>query len=76
MKKLSLITIALFLPALGLQAEEDNLSLFTQLDADQNGLLSKEETKRVDNIAAMFDVLDANGDGQLNLSEFKALAKN
>ena len=86
MKKLSLIVIALFIPALGLQAQEEpiqqehadkeSLSLFVQLDTDKDGLLSKEEAQRVENILAMFDVLDADADGLLTLSEFEALAKN
>ena len=56
---------------------------FHKIDKDQNGTLDKAELhaaymgmgplagkKSQDEVAAMFDVLDANGDGKITLPEF------
>ncbi|MFC4254941.1 EF-hand domain-containing protein [Altererythrobacter xixiisoli] len=49
---------------------------FEQIDADRNGLISKEEAAAVPAIASAFDALDANKDGGLSKAEMQdALSK-
>jgi Ca2+-binding EF-hand superfamily protein len=45
---------------------------FSQLDADQDGYISKEEAKAFDELAFHFKQLDQNKDGKLDSSEFGA----
>jgi len=70
MKKLPLLVVALFLPALVVQAEAKGV--FNQLDTDANGLVSKEEAKAMPELLAAFERLDKDGDKQLSPKEFAA----
>lgn len=72
MRKLMLLVVVLFIPAVILHATGKTLPLFDQLDVDRNGLLSKEEAKKVRALAEVFDELDKNGDHYLSISEFEA----
>jgi Ca2+-binding EF-hand superfamily protein len=45
-------------------------AVFTRVDLNGDGKLSREEAERLPAIAAMFDKLDADHDGQLTLAEF------
>jgi Ca2+-binding EF-hand superfamily protein len=45
-------------------------AVFTRVDVNGDGKLSREEAERLPAIAAMFDKLDADHDGQLTLAEF------
>lgn len=81
MRKLIPATLLLFLPAMfftasNAKAQDESLSLFAQLDTNKDGLLSKEEAKRVYRLLAIFDALDTDGDGSLSLSEFEAQLKD
>jgi hypothetical protein len=45
--------------------------LFTQLDANKDGYVTKDEAKRSAEVTARFTKLDADRDGKLAASEFK-----
>jgi Rieske Fe-S protein len=45
-------------------------AVFTRVDVNGDGKLSREEAERLPVIASMFDKLDADHDGQLTLAEF------
>jgi len=45
-------------------------AVFTRVDVNGDGKLSREEAERLPVIAAMFDKLDTDHDGQLTLAEF------
>lgn len=72
MNKLLLSIIALSLPAMAAYAEQP---LFDQLDADNNGSLSKAEVQTNPKLTALFDKLDTDLDGQLSLTEYQVLNK-
>lgn len=83
MRKLNLPTATLIVSTLvvtlfsvAIKAEEESPTLFSQLDVDKNGLLSKNEVESIDSLAAMFDVLDIDKDGYLSLREFEGQMKD
>jgi len=43
---------------------------FTQIDADQDGMISKQEASSFSSVELMFDGADTNQDGALDSSEF------
>jgi hypothetical protein len=50
---------------------------WSQLDADQNGTLSKTEAASVSSLSTVFDQADGDRDGALTVDEYKAyLAAN
>ena len=71
MKKLTLLVVALFLPALSVQAGEKE-KLFTQLDIDTDGFISQSEAKALYRLSDVFAQLDSNGDRKLDAPEFSA----
>jgi hypothetical protein len=70
MKKILLSLSVLCLPVMAVQAE---LPLFNQLDADQNGYVSKEEAQANLDLVALFEKLDTNADDKLTLEEYAAI---
>jgi len=44
---------------------------FTQIDADQDGTISKQEASSFSSVEVMFDGADANKDGTLDSAEFE-----
>ena len=44
---------------------------FTQIDADQDGMISKQEASSFSSVELMFDGADANKDGALDSTEFE-----
>ncbi|MEM5528553.1 EF-hand domain-containing protein [Gammaproteobacteria bacterium AS21] len=75
MKKLLLSAAIVLLPVMSVQAANEEIALFNQLDADKNGLVSQEEAKTHPDLGVLFNELDADEDGQLSTQEFKALIK-
>lgn len=47
---------------------------WADVDADQSGAISKEESALLPSLAQVFDQADADGDGQLTPDEYKAFA--
>jgi hypothetical protein len=52
-------------------AKEVPSPLFTQLDTNHDGFVTKEEAKRSAEVTARFSKLDADRDGKIAASEFK-----
>jgi len=46
--------------------------VFTKLDADKDGMVSKKEASKNKDLTAKWDTLDANKDGKLDQGEFAA----
>jgi Ca2+-binding EF-hand superfamily protein len=51
---------------------EDAQAKFVELDADSNGLISKEEAQADSDLANRFDELDLDGNGYVSYSELSA----
>jgi hypothetical protein len=51
--------------------KESPAPLFTQLDANHDGYVTKDEAKRSADVTARFAALDTNRDGKIAASEFK-----
>ncbi|HHH45165.1 MAG TPA: EF-hand domain-containing protein [Gammaproteobacteria bacterium] len=47
---------------------------FTQIDANQDGMISKEEASSFSSVELMFDKADSNKDGALDSTEFEQAA--
>jgi len=47
-------------------------SVFTKLDSDKNGMVSKKEAAKNKDLASKWDTLDINKDGNLDQGEFAA----
>jgi len=75
MKKILLSAAFVALPVMAVQAANEDVALFNQLDADKNGVVSQEEAKTHPDLGVLFHELDADEDGQLSTEEFKALIK-
>jgi Ca2+-binding EF-hand superfamily protein len=75
MKKLLISAAVILLPVMSVQAANEEIALFNQLDADKNGLVSQEEAQTHPDLGVLFNELDADEDGQLSTQEFKALIK-
>ena len=52
-------------------AVETTQASFTQIDADQDGMISKQEASSFSSVELMFDGADTNKDGALDSSEFE-----
>ncbi|GMQ84210.1 MAG: hypothetical protein BMS9Abin06_0978 [Gammaproteobacteria bacterium] len=52
-------------------AVETTQASFTQIDADQDGKISKQEASSFSSVELMFDKADSNKDGTLDNAEFK-----
>jgi Ca2+-binding EF-hand superfamily protein len=66
------------LVAAGAQAQAapaDARSLFTKVDADKDGKVSKDEAKMLPAVSGRFDELDKDKDGFLSMDEFSAAVK-
>jgi hypothetical protein len=46
--------------------------VFTKLDSDKDGMVSKKEASKNKNLTAKWDTLDTNKDGKLDQGEFSA----
>ena len=46
--------------------------LFVELDVDENGLISQEEAQAHSALSNNFDLVDADGDGNISEEEFSA----
>lgn len=55
-------------------AAEPQQVTWADVDADQSGAISKEESALLPSLAQVFDQADADGDGQLTPDEYKAFA--
>jgi Ca2+-binding EF-hand superfamily protein len=57
-------------------ASERNMEMakadFQKVDADRNGVISKQEGERVSGLSAIFDKHDPDRDGTLDMQEFNA----
>lgn len=73
MKKIVYCVISLMLLASAAYAEEN---LMTVLDTDQDGVISKEEAKPMPELAAQFEKLDVNKDGNIDAEELKAFKQS
>ena len=61
-------------PAVGQDSTRmDADARFAQLDADQDGFVTKAEAAKIPGVAQRFDRFDANKDGKLDRNEFAAL---
>ena len=49
---------------------ETTQATFTQIDTDQDGMISKQEASSFSSVELMFDGADSNQDGALDSSEF------
>jgi OOP family OmpA-OmpF porin len=58
--------------AVGAQQQPEEMARFSEMDRDDNGYLSKEETRRMQSLRRNFDQYDQNRDQKLNRSEFSA----
>ncbi|GGO67871.1 EF-hand domain-containing protein [Bowmanella pacifica] len=74
MKKFAFVLF--FLPAMGAYATESASDLFTTLDQDGNGALTKEEASVDSRLAAVFEQMDADSDGQITRAEFDSFQGN
>lgn len=54
------------------QMYELMLSRFKQADSDKNNALSRQEAEKMPRVAAHFDEIDRNHDGQISLQELQA----
>ncbi len=52
-------------------AVETTQASFTQIDADQDGMISKQEASSFSSVELMFDNADSNKDGTLDSSEYE-----
>ena len=65
------VTLAATLLVLNLAAAgEGQMPEFTEVDADQNGLVNAEEAATVPQLASIFDGADVDKDGMLNPNEY------
>jgi len=71
-KMLSVVAVALAFGASAAYADE---AAFTALDIDKDGMISVEEAKVDEALAAKFAELDANKDEKLDMTEFAAFVK-
>lgn len=55
------------------QMYELMLSRFKQADSDKNNALSRQEAEKMPRVAAHFDEIDLNHDGQVSLAEMQAM---
>ncbi len=67
--RFALITITMSLA--GTACAEN--SLYTDLDADHNGVISQKEASVLPGLGEKWDELDVNADGELDLAEFAKL---
>ncbi len=61
-------------PPGALPAGESQQVTWADIDVDQSGTISREESARLPSLAQVFDEADADGDGQLTPDEYKAFA--
>nr|WP_136252808.1 EF-hand domain-containing protein [Ningiella ruwaisensis] len=61
----------LFAAALSVSAMASE-ELFNSLDVDQSGTISQSEASAHATLSAMFDEVDADGDGEITYAEFSA----
>lgn len=55
------------------QEEQQQAPAFSQLDTDNDGLISEEDAQGSEWVADNFDQADANADGYINRSEYDSL---
>ncbi len=73
----TLATLAMIAMASTVSAQPQGGSdMFTELDIDQNQMISTEEAKAFEPALTQFDGLDVNKDGQLSRDEFNSLVKS
>ena len=59
-------------PSSGSGAASGSSDVFTKLDADKDGMVSKKEASKNKDVTAKWDTLDTNKDGKLDQGEFAA----
>jgi len=70
--KISLpLVLVLALSGTAAQAAED--VTFDTLDVDKSGMIDRQEAQRLTAVAHQFNRADANGDGQLDATEFAGI---
>ncbi len=71
MKHILQVTVLSVIATAACAGEADKTtSSFMQLDADQNGVISKSEAANSQSLTPVFEQADANKDGMLDVDEF------
>ncbi|WP_455220509.1 hypothetical protein [Kaarinaea lacus] len=68
-----ILASALLVPFAVFAGDTSNDKVFKDLDKNNDGVISKEEAAKAEKLAADFDKIDTDGNGQIEMTEFSAL---